>query len=205
MTTSGKEFSSSKFEAVSKLIGILLFTTALGLGCAKDKKSSSTPPPPPPPPPAAPAPAPTPTHACVPGAPGCATPVPQQQPPTFPSAQGTLGVPPQTLPNGGYQYGAGVCPPGQIYSYYGCVVTTGCPANQGMYNNQCIPAMTIGANGIPNGLSNQNGNWGYYYNTYPTSAYYYNTTPGGGYYPYYYYTQYPYNSNLGFGISAWIR
>ena len=181
-------------------IGILVLITVFGFGCADKKKGSSAPP--------APAPA-QPLPYCAPGAPtaGC-------------SPNGTIGVPPQAIPPGGYQYGQGTCQQGHIYTIHNCLPMAGCPANQGMYNNQCIPAMNIGANSVPYGFSNQNGSWGYYYNSYPyyngngynNSGYGYGSSGypyGGGYgsgYPYgsgYY--GYPYNTNLGYGFSLWVR
>lgn len=175
-------------KGLKSLIGIVALVTICGIGCADKKKGSSSPPPPP---------GPAPLPYCAPGAPsaGC-------------TSNGTIGVPSQP----GYQYGSGTCAAGQIYTIHNCLPVAGCPANQGMYNNQCIPAMTIGSNGVPYGFSNQNGSWGYYYNSYPyyNNAYYggygYNNGYGGGY-PYGGYYGYPYNTNLGLGLgfSAWIR
>lgn len=100
--------------------------------------------------------------------------------------------------NNGYQYGAGACGGGQIYSFYGCIPTAGCPSNQGMYNGSCIPPLNIGGNGVPN---NFNSSYGYYpyssgggiastpYNngySYYGSNYNMATTPYG----YYYYPNY---------------
>lgn len=180
-------------------LGILVLITVFGFGCADKKKGGSSPPPPPPPP------VQSQYNYCNPGAPtaGC-------------NSNGIVGVPPQS---GGYQYGQGTCPQGQIYTMYNCLPVAGCPANQGMYNNQCIPGMNIGSNGVPYGFSNQNGSWGYYYNTYPynNGNGYYNGGYGSGGYPYgggygssgypygggYY--GYPYNTNLGYGFSLWVR
>lgn len=187
-------------KGLTSIMGIMVLVTLFGFGCADKKKGSSSPAPPPP----ATAPA-QPLPNCAPGAPtaGC-------------NPTGTIGVPPQSVPPGGYQYGQGTCLQGQIYTIYNCLPMAGCPANQGMYNNQCIPGMNIGANGVPYGFSSQNGSWGYYYNSYPYgggSGYPYGGYGypyGGGYgsgYPYggggYY--GYPYNTNLGYGFSLWVR
>ncbi|MEY4615760.1 MAG: hypothetical protein RJB66_720 [Pseudomonadota bacterium] len=88
---------------------------------------------------------------------------------------------------GGYQYGAGACSAGQIYTYYGCLPTAGCPANQAMYNNSCIPAMTTGGYGNTN--TSYNGYYsypGYYGNGYYGNGGYGNyNSPYGGYNYYY--------------------
>ena len=101
-----------------------------------------------------------------------------------------------SLPVGGgsnYQYGAGSCNPGQIYTFYGCAPTAGCPPNQGMYNYNCHPALTIGGNGPLGGYygSGNNSYYNSYYNSntanYPNNYYY-----GGYTYPYYYGNSYYY-------------
>jgi len=183
------------------LTGLLALVTVLCLGCAKDKKSSSPTPAAVPPPvggaymqPGCPPGGYPPGTAPQPGMPPC-------------QAQGNIGVPPQPYPNSGYQYGAGYCPQGQIYTAYNCLPIAGCPANQGMYNNTCVPAMVINQNGLPNGYSYQNGYWGSSYNGYPyyNGGYNNNSYYSGGY-PYYYSSYgYPYSQNLGLGFSLWIR
>jgi hypothetical protein len=101
---------------------------------------------------------------------------------------------------GGYQYGAGACAAGQLYTYYGCMPTSGCPANQARYNNSCIPAMSVGGNGVPNtpnnGYGYGNGNGYGYGNGYGG----YNSYPGNyGYSGYYNYgNSYPYSGG-GYG------
>ncbi len=121
------------------------------------------------------------------------------------------GVPGQAVPPGGYQYGSNSCPQaGTIYTQYGCLPVAGCPANNGMYNGQCVPAMTVCPNGVPNGFSNNgfqypynyqynyqqgynnqyyNGGYNYYNNGY---SYPYNGGYNGGYYPNSYYMYYRY-------------
>lgn len=143
-------------------------------------------------------------HVAIPGA-GC---TPQGNcPPNYgyynnQCVQGNIA----TLPQGGFQYGSGSCVAGQVYTMYGCAPTAGCPNNYGMYNQQCYPPMTIGGNGMPNGMTNNNGNLGY--PGYPGNGYSGNGYMGNGYmgngymgsypnysygysYPYYYY--YPYS------------
>ncbi len=170
---------------ISQVIGAITLISLFGLGCAQDKKGSST---------TTPVPITTNPYYpnCTPGVANC-----YQQP-------GTLGVPAQAYP-----YGAGACAAGQVYTAYNCLPIAGCPANHGMYNNQCVPAMAINTNGFPNGYNMQNGYWGSYYNSYP----YYNgmhphdmytySNPYGS--PSYYYSGYPYGANLGYGFSLWLR
>lgn len=104
-----------------------------------------------------------------------------------------------------YNYGAGTCQPGYIYTAQNCQPTAGCPANQGMFNNQCIPAMTMN-NGMPNGYNYQNGAWGYnnYNNGFNSgySGYGYGYPVYNSYYYNPYYNAYP---SIGAGFSLWIR
>lgn len=96
------------------------------MGCANDKKKSSSPAPPPN------------------GVQNCTT------------ANGQA-------PAGGYQYGNQYCAAGQIYTQVGCMPVCQNNSNMGLCNdqskcgtsyNQCIAAMNICANGVPNGFSN---------------------------------------------------
>lgn len=64
-------------------------------------------------------------------------------------------------PGGGYQYGAGSCNGGQVYTYHGCLPTNGCSNGYGWYQSQCIPPLTIGQNGVPNQFNSYYGGGGY--------------------------------------------
>jgi hypothetical protein len=194
--------NSSDFRSILGLVSTLVLLT---VGCAQDKKKGSAAPPPP-------VIGGCPVAQVMIGGVGC---VPQgncppnqgyynnmctagtniavtpTNPQGFYSNQynngGNFAVPPT---NQGYYYGANSCSVGQIYTSYGCAPTAGCPVNQGMINNACLPAFAINGNGVPNGFSNPNG-YAYYNQPYYPYGYgqysqgynnsYYNNPYSSGY------------------------